>query len=75
MKKYINRNFNIYVRSFPGAKLKCMEDYRKLCIREKNPNYVIFYVGTNEPNSEVPLERIAKPIVNVAKETLNQTVK
>ena len=75
MKKYINKTFNICVRSFPWAKIKCMKDYRKFCIPEKNPDYIIFHVGTNDPNSELPLERIAKPIIDVAKETLNQTVK
>ena len=35
----------------------------------KNQDYVIFHVGTNELNSELPPERIAKPIIDVAKTT------
>ena len=30
-----------------------MNDYTKPCIRENNPEYVILYVGTNEPDSEL----------------------
>ena len=72
LKRSIDQN-HVYVRSFSGAKVKCMKDYEKLCIREKNPDYVIFHVGTNELNSELPPERIAKSIIDVAK-ALNQTV-
>ena len=46
-----------------------MKDYVKPCIREKNPDYVIFHVGTNDLNSELPPERIAKSIIDVAKNT------
>ena len=68
LKKSIYQN-HVYVRSFSGAKLKCMKDYVKPRIREKNPDYVIFHVGKNELNSELPPERIAKSIIDVAKNT------
>ena len=29
------RSCKLYVRSFPGAKLQCMEDYKKPSIRDK----------------------------------------
>ena len=32
----------------------------KPCILEKNPDYLILHFGTNELNSELPPERIAK---------------
>ena len=51
--KKIDKNHKIYVRSFPGAKVKCMKDYVKPCIRESDPDHVILHVGTNEPNSEL----------------------
>ena len=35
LKKSIDKNHNVYVRSFSGAKVKCMKDYVKPCIREK----------------------------------------
>ena len=67
MKKSIDQNHNVCVRSFSGAKVKCMKDYVKPCIREKNLDYLIFHVGINELNSELPPERIAKSIIDVAK--------
>ena len=69
LKKSIDQNHNVYVRSFSGAKVKCMKDYVKPCIREKNPDYVNFHVGKNELNSELAPERIAKSIIDVAKNT------
>ena len=65
LKKSAYKNHDVYVRSFSGAKVKCMKDQVKPCIREKNPDYVIFHVGTNELNSE-------KSFIDVAKN--NQTV-
>ena len=44
-----------------------MKDYVKPCIRKKSPDYVVFHVGINELNSELPPERIAKSIIDVAK--------
>ena len=69
LRKSIDKNHDVYVRSFSWAKVKCMKDYVKPCIREKNPDNVIFHVGTNELNSELPPERIAKSIIHVAKNT------
>ena len=69
LKNSIDQNHNAYVRSFSGAKVKCMKDYVKPCIREKNPDYVIFHIGTNELNSELPPKRIAKSTIDVAKNT------
>ena len=65
--KKTDKNHKIYVRSFPGAKVKCMKDYAKPCIRENDPDHVILHAGTNELNSELLPERIAKSIVDVAK--------
>ena len=47
----LGNNHIVYVRGFPGAKVKCMKDYVKPCIRENNPENVILHVGTNELNS------------------------
>ena len=67
LKNSLGNNHNVYVRSFPGAKVKCMKDYVKPCIRENNPEYVILHVGTNELNSELTPERIAKSVIDVGK--------
>ena len=52
--KKTDKNHKIYVRSFPGAKVKCMKDYAKPCIRKKL-------------NSEVLPKIIAKSIVITVK--------
>ena len=65
--KNTDKNHKIYVRSFAGAKVKCMKGYAKPCIRENDPDHVILHVATNELNSELLPERIAKSIVDVAK--------
>ena len=69
LKISIEKNHNVYIRSFSGAKIKCMKDYVKPYIHEKNPDNVIFHVGTNELNSELPPEIIAISIIDVAKNT------
>ena len=68
LKKSIDKDHNFYVRSFPRTKVKCMKDYVKPCIREKNL-YVILHVGTNELNSELQPGRIAKSMIHVVKNT------
>ena len=64
-------NQKVYERSFTGAKVKCMKDYVKPCIQENDPDRVIMHVGTNEMNSELPPERIAK--IDVAKNVKTDT--
>ena len=47
------RNCKVYVRSFPGAKVQCMDDYNKLSIREVKIN-----CRTDSRSSNVPENRI-----------------
>ena len=54
LKKSINKDHNVYVRIYLEAKVKCIKDYVKPCIREKNPDYVILHFGTIELKSELP---------------------
>ena len=58
---------NIYVWSFPGAKVRSMKDYTKPCTREENPDHIILHVGTNDLSSDNSPERVRKPIVDLAK--------
>ena len=51
-----------------------MKNYVRPCIREKNPDYVILHVRTHELNSDLPPERIAKPIINIAKNTQSKNL-
>ena len=60
LKKSIDKDHNVYLRSFSGAKVKCMKDYVKPCICQKNLDYLILHVGTNELNATLLPERIAK---------------
>ena len=65
--KKTDKNHKIYVRSFPGAKVKFMKDYAKPCIRENDPDHVILHVGTNELNSELLPQRTAKSSLQLRK--------
>ena len=72
MVKYIkDKNHNVYVRSFSGAKVKCMKDYVKPSIREKKSGLRYFPWWNKWANSELPPERIVKSIIDVAKTTLS----
>ena len=59
------KNCKVYVRSFPGAKVQCMDDYKKPSVRDK-PDHFIIRVGTNDLNSEVSPKSIAESIVDLA---------
>ena len=73
--KSINTDMKVYVRSFLGAEVKYMKDYVKPCLRENDLKNVILHVGTNDLNSELPPERIAKSIVDVAENIQSNTRK
>ena len=53
-----------------------VKDYVNPCVRENNPEYVMLHVGTNELNSELTPDRIAKSIIDVVKniQTNHRTV-
>ena len=40
-------NCKVHMNSFPGAMLKCMQDYVRPPLRE-NPHHLIIHVGTND---------------------------
>ena len=57
-----DKNCKVYEWSFPGTKVQCMDDYKKLSIRDE-PDHFIVHVGTNDLNSEVSSKSIAESIV------------
>ena len=59
------KNCKVYVRPFPGAKILCMDDYKKPSIRDK-PDHFIIHVGTNDLNLEMSPKQIAESIVDLA---------
>ena len=64
---FIKRH-NLYVRKFFRGK-----DYVKPCIRLKNADSGILRDGKNELDSELSPERIAKSIIDIAKNTLSDS--
>ena len=66
--KRINNKRKVYVRQFSGSKVDCMKDYMKPCIRENNPDYLIFLVRTNDVPSNKKAKCIAESIVSLVKE-------
>ena len=53
------------VRSFPGAKVRCLYDYAKPIMRDFNPNRIILHVGTNDLNSEKTSSQTANSIIDL----------
>ena len=48
-------NCKVYVKDFPGARVRCMQDYVRPTIRE-NPNHIILHAGTNDLTTNIPPE-------------------
>ena len=61
--------FSVISIAIPNFPPLCMQNYVKPCIREKTSDYVIFHVGTNELNCDLPPERIAKSFIDIEKNT------
>ena len=57
-------NCEVYVKSFSGAKVMCMEDYVQPTLREM-PIHIIHHVGTNNVSSKRDPDQIAENIVNL----------
>ena len=68
--KGIDNKRKVYMRQFSGSKVDSMKDYMKPCIRENDPDYVIFHVGTNDFPSNKKAKCIAKSIVSLANEVM-----
>ena len=66
--KRIDNKRKIYVRQFSASKVDCMKNYMKPCIRESNPDHLIFHVGTNDVPSNEKAKSIAESIVSLTKE-------
>ena len=72
MKRRMNPNEKIYVRSFPGATIEDMADHVKPTMRH-SPDLVVLHAGTNNLRSEVPAKRIAENIMKLALEIKSDT--
>ena len=65
MTKRIQSDCKIYVKSFSGATVSCMEDYMKPSIKN-SPDHFILHVGTNDLYSENSSMEMAESIANKA---------
>ena len=58
-------NCKVYVKDFPGARVRCMQDYVRQTLRE-NPDHIIIHIGTNDLASNTSAEKIAESIIDLA---------
>ena len=58
-------NCKVYVKDFPSAKVRGMQDYVRPTRRE-NPNHIILHVGTNDLTTNIPPEKVAESIIDLA---------
>ena len=63
--KRIQSNCKIYVKTFSGATVSCMEDYMKSFLRNPHDHFIL-HVGTNDLSSEKSSMEIAESIKNLA---------
>ena len=58
-------NCKVYVKDFLGARVRCMQDYVRPTIRE-NLGHIILHVGTNDLTTNIPTEKVAQSIIDLA---------
>ena len=58
-------NCKIYVKTFSGVTVSCMEDYVKPSLRIPLDHFIL-HVGTNDLSYEKSSMEIAKSIINLA---------
>ena len=58
-------NWKVYVKSFSGAKVKCMEDCVQPTIRT-NLDHIVIHIGTNDLSSNKESAEISRTIVDLA---------
>ena len=65
-------NCKVHVKSFSGAKMKCMEDYTQPTIRTI-PDHIVIDVGTNDLPSKKKSGEISSDIVDLALKLISDT--
>ena len=58
-------NSKVYVKDFPGTRVRCIQDYVRSTLRE-NPDHITIHVGTNDLASNPPAEKVAESILDLA---------
>ena len=59
------RTCKVFVKIFPGAKVRCIEDYMQLIIRE-TPSHVMLHISTNDVTTKQDSKQIVQSIINLA---------
>ena len=68
MQQGMLKNEKVYVKSFPGATIKCMEDYIKPSMNYK-PDVVLIHIGTSSLRLHETPETLVNNIINLATKT------
>ena len=63
--KRLQSDCKVYVKQFLGTRTQCMKDYMEPSLGG-SPDHFILHVGTNDLNTEISPELIAKSIVYLA---------
>ena len=71
MAKKIQTNCKVFIKTFSGATVSCMEDYMKPSLRNP-PDHFILHVGTNDLSSDKSPHEIAESIINLACQLKNE---
>ena len=71
MAKKLETNYKVFVKTFSGATVSCMEDYMKPSLRNP-PDHFILHVGTNDLGSDKSPSEIGESMVNLACQLKNE---
>ena len=71
MAKKIQPNCKVFIKTFSGATVSCMEDYMKPSLRNP-PNHFILHVGTKDLSSDKSPHEIAESIINLTCQLKNE---
>ena len=62
----------VYVKDFPGARVRCMQNYVRPTIRE-NLDRIILNVGTNDLTTNIPTEKVVESIVDLVSSLMSDS--
>ena len=58
-------SYKVYVKDFPGARVKCMQGYVRPTIRQ-NPDHIILHAGMKELTTNIPTEKVTESTIDLA---------
>ena len=57
-------NWKVFIKSFSGTKVRCMEDCKQPALRE-TPSHIVLHAGTNDVTTKQDHQQISKSIINL----------